>query len=700
MLLCPVRFVGVTQRPRRLRQPLAPTDVSASFVGNLTFCIGTSCFRLPQRATLAILCSLQLVFHVFVIPLFLTPPLRTPPLPPGPFHMRSRCHPGDDQNHESTDCRAVIEEVCRKGHVSKRQCTKDPAGLPCRPCEREAAAIAREVARLAESKHRREQEREAACARLAEARRTAVSERERLAHEMDLLRMERETQREELDAERTRYSQQNARAKLDQNRAAASKSSAKGSSGGGGGNALLGVTDGSRSAASSSLGNQHNQSTQQPTSIVKGKDKKGGRVRDGDGVKTTPEGENDINVPSTKGGGNQLKKKGGTMGMMGSSTLLLVATAAATGNAGGIVDALHAIPPAEREKTSHELAAALGDAAYEWFPPSSGGEPIFSPPPGARTTQALGLMGKGEWVKARVTLAAALKDDAGGSSKEPSKRDPSAVYALALCDHHLGGGTEAARQLSELATVDQGFWSGPPDGHLPPDARAFPLRALVRAHLEASAPPTVPSGARTGDEVGARDRPGGGVGDGAGEGVGAGEDVTVGDSSDGAEAGAGGGADRHTFYDDDDDPKLRACLLAVSFLRAPAHNLKAGKVDSPGWKEAAEAVVRSTGAALSRALWGPDAAGSKNDDCEGGGDGGGKRAGDKVRQQWRGLRSKWGVSSEAMDDLLKMSGLDSIKADFLSVAKLAVIDRERGFDLSARSFNVRLEGNPGTGKLR
>ena len=533
--------------------------------------------------------------------------------------------------------------------------------------------------------------------RLAEARRSAVLERERLAHEMDLLRMERETQREQLAAENTRSSQQGVRAKLDQNRAAASKSGAEGSSGGGGIETSI-VTGSSGSTASSSLGDQHNQPTQQPTRIM---NKKGG-----DGVKAARTSEDENSVTSMKGGRSQLAKKGGTAGVKGSSTLLLVATAAAGGNAGGIVDALRAIPQAKREKTSHELAVALGDVAYQWFPPSSGGgEPVFASPPGTRTAQALGLMGKGEWVKARVTLAAALKADAGGSSESPSERDPSAVYALALCDYHLGGGAEAARQLSELEAVDRGFWSGPPDGHLPPDARAFPLRALVRAHLEASAPPTAPSsaeagaGAGTGDGAEAGDGAGDETGDGAGEGVGAGEDGAVGDSSDGAEAGAGDDAEGHTLDDDvEDDPKLRACLLAISFLRAPAHSLKAGKVDSPGWKEAAEAVVRSTGAALSRAFWGPDVAGSKTDDSEGGGDGGGKSAGDKVRVQWRGLQSKWGISSEAMVDLLKMSGLDSIKADFLSVAKVAVIDRERGFDLSARSFNVRLEGNPGTGK--
>ncbi|CAN0562104.1 unnamed protein product, partial [Ectocarpus sp. 12 AP-2014] len=65
-----------------------------------------------------------------------------------------------------------------------------------------------------------------------------------------------------------------------------------------------------------------------------------------------------------------------------------------------------------------------------------------------------------------------------------------------------------------------------------------------------------------------------------------------------------------------------------------------------------------------------------------------------------GRRRGRGAMEEAADQVgrLERAGLDAIKADFLSVAKLVVIDRERGYDPSARSFNIRLEGNPGTGK--
>jgi replication-associated recombination protein RarA len=51
-----------------------------------------------------------------------------------------------------------------------------------------------------------------------------------------------------------------------------------------------------------------------------------------------------------------------------------------------------------------------------------------------------------------------------------------------------------------------------------------------------------------------------------------------------------------------------------------------------------------------------------------------------------------------MEALLVMSGMRPIKARFLNVANSVVLDKQRGFCLNERSYNVRLEGNPGTGK--
>ena len=46
-----------------------------------------------------------------------------------------------------------MEDVCGKGHTSKRRCTKDPVRPPCKTCEHEAAAIGRKITRVAETDH-------------------------------------------------------------------------------------------------------------------------------------------------------------------------------------------------------------------------------------------------------------------------------------------------------------------------------------------------------------------------------------------------------------------------------------------------------------------------------------------------------------------------------------------------------------------
>lgn len=544
----------------------------------------------------------------------------------------ARCHPGGDQNHEGASCAVLLEETCPKGHKSKRRCSKDPAGLPCRPCEREARAVELEIARHAEAKVAREREREAATARLAEARRGAAQEREKLAHEAELLRLERETQRAVVDAERTRFSKEGARADLERARAAPPPPAA----------AAAPVRDGKAAAASS-------------TQKAAGK-------------------KNRRSVAAAKATKTGKPKQETTTAADRGSTLFLIAQAAANGSASGITAALEAVPPGERlRQTSHELGVALGESAYDWFPPATaGGEPSpAAGAPGPRTAQAMDMIASGEVVKARAILATVVRDTSAadngidgdaspqvGEGKKTKMPDPSALFALALCDHDLagGGGAVAARQLAELDAAVPRLWPGPPDGRPPPDARAFPLAALVRAALlssssSASPAPAAPSSPPPSEEEEKEE-----------------------------EEGAL-------------DPKARACALAVAFLRAPTHARRVGRVDSQAWTTRAEAVVKENGGSLARELWGPQGGGPS------GGDGQDESpAGGGVEGQWKRLQTRWGVSSEGMGSLLEMSGLDAIKADFLSVAKLVVIDRERGYDPSARSFNVRLEGNPGTGE--
>ncbi|CAN0163486.1 unnamed protein product, partial [Ectocarpus sp. 4 AP-2014] len=555
-----------------------------------------------------------------------------------------RCHPGDDQNHEGASCAVLLEETCPKGHKSKRRCSKDSAGLPCRPCERVARVVELEIARHAEAKAAREREREAATARLAEARRGAAQEREKLAYEAELLRLERETQRAVVAAERTRFSKESARADLERARAAPPPPGAAVAAVA----AAAPVRDGKAAAASS-------------TQKAAGK-------------------KNRRSVAAAKATKTGKPKQEATTAAPRGSTLFLIAQAAANGSASGITAALEAVPPGERlRQTSHELGVALGESAYDWFPPATaGGEPSpAAEAPGPRTAQAMDMIASGEVVKARAILATVVRDTSAadndidgdaspqaGEGKKTKTPDPSALFALALCDHDLTGGAGAAadRQLAELEAAVPRLWPFPPDGRPPPDARAFPLAALVHAALlssssssssSASAAPATPSSPPPSEEEEEKEE---------------------------EEEGAL-------------DPKARACALAVAFLRAPTHARRVGRVDSQAWTTRAEAVVKENGGSLARKLWGPQGGGPS-----GGEDQDESPAGSGVEGQWKRLQTRWGVSSEGMDSLLEMSGLDAIKADFLSVAKLVVIDRERGYDPSARSFNVRLEGNPGTGK--
>lgn len=101
---------------------------------------------------------------------------------------RTRCHPGDDQDHERAGCAVVLEDVCAKGHTSKRRCTKDPVRPPCKTCEREAAAIEFKLSRQAESDRlQQEQWHQESSARPVEMKSTKELEHEELTRRMGLM---------------------------------------------------------------------------------------------------------------------------------------------------------------------------------------------------------------------------------------------------------------------------------------------------------------------------------------------------------------------------------------------------------------------------------------------------------------------------------------------------------------------------------
>ncbi|KAL0766656.1 hypothetical protein CaCOL14_011101 [Colletotrichum acutatum] len=69
-----------------------------------------------------------------------------------------------------------------------------------------------------------------------------------------------------------------------------------------------------------------------------------------------------------------------------------------------------------------------------------------------------------------------------------------------------------------------------------------------------------------------------------------------------------------------------------------------------------------------------------------------------AEEEWLNLKSEFGASSIAMDQLMRMIGLESIKEEFLSIkSKVDMAVRQR-ISLSTERFSCSLLGNPGTGK--
>ncbi len=54
---------------------------------------------------------------------------------------------------------------------------------------------------------------------------------------------------------------------------------------------------------------------------------------------------------------------------------------------------------------------------------------------------------------------------------------------------------------------------------------------------------------------------------------------------------------------------------------------------------------------------------------------------------------------KSMDILMNMTGLESVKKSFLDVYHHANISKKQGLDFENTNYNLRLDGNPGTGNL-
>ncbi|KAG5192046.1 P-loop containing nucleoside triphosphate hydrolase protein [Tribonema minus] len=142
-----------------------------------------------------------------------------------------------------------------------------------------------------------------------------------------------------------------------------------------------------------------------------------------------------------------------------------------------------------------------------------------------------------------------------------------------------------------------------------------------------------------------------------------------------------------------------ACAHALRFLQHGAAAREAQRVSGEAWSRVAREVVAATATDLVTAL------SSEDDDDDSGAAGADvvveaeAEDGDEERAEWERLKLKYEpLKSEAMDELMAMSGMRAIKLRFMTIFVGVALDKRRGYKLTDHLFNVRLEGNPGSGK--
>ena len=70
----------------------------------------------------------------------------------------------------------------------------------------------------------------------------------------------------------------------------------------------------------------------------------------------------------------------------------------------------------------------------------------------------------------------------------------------------------------------------------------------------------------------------------------------------------------------------------------------------------------------------------------------------KAAQEWKTLKAQGEPSNEALDELMSMIGLESVKEEFLSVKSSIDTKIRQDISLSSERLSCSLLGNPGTGE--
>lgn len=70
----------------------------------------------------------------------------------------------------------------------------------------------------------------------------------------------------------------------------------------------------------------------------------------------------------------------------------------------------------------------------------------------------------------------------------------------------------------------------------------------------------------------------------------------------------------------------------------------------------------------------------------------------KVADEWESIKAEEGIDNEALNELMSMIGLESIKEEFLDIKSTMDTKLRQGVSLSEERLSCSLLGNPGTGK--
>jgi hypothetical protein len=325
-----------------------------------------------------------------------------------------------------------------------------------------------------------------------------------------------------------------------------------------------------------------------------------------------------------------------------------------TSDVAAMCSTITAVPAAAHSSVAAALVPLLGELAVDLMAvadisstatttTATDTQQRVAPALSASLQAALKPYTSGQLVKAHTALTAAVADSSSGSSSSStasSSDGGAAVYALVLCNVQAVGSLSssdytALLQRLQAADSHSEAHNSTSSSSTNSSSVASPLRSLAYAAVYAAAP----------------------------------KDCAV----------------AHL-----------ACAAALHFLLLPAAVADAHCGGTDYWRTAAADIAALTGPVLAAKLSGTaavadsDASSTKSnrDDTEA----------QYIQQQWLSLQAQHNLSSAAMDKLLAMSGMLSIKARFLNVINSVVLDKDRGYALCERSFNVRLEGNPGTGK--